>query len=85
MFFKSTAIKFISSIRVCNKTNVVHNMAAILVFKGNALRDGPSTSMCITIRTMLGSGGGGGGGNGHVRIVFQVKTLVHQISMFLQY
>ena len=24
-------------------------------------------------------------GNGHVRIVFQVKTLIHQISMFLQY
>ena len=30
-------------------------------------------------------GGGGGGDNGHVRIVFQVKTLVNQISMFLQY
>ena len=26
-------------------------------------------------------GRGEGGGNGHVRIVFQVKTLVHQISM----
>ena len=29
---------------------------------------------------MFGRGEGGGGGNGHVRIVFQVKTLVHQIS-----
>ena len=32
-----------------------------------------------------GGGGGGGGANGHVRIVFQVRTLVHQISMFIQY
>ena len=44
----------------------------------------PQSYISLLIRTMFGRGVGGGC-NGHVRIDFQVQTLFHQISMFLQY